>query len=594
MPKFSFISSSQDKQNQENQKIETRITSLDNFTLLSPNIDAGAGRSRQIIFAIGEFFSYLTKQTQYAKSESELRQYFSRQEKEIIGEQKNINAEIKQALEGLNNILTNQDLDWDEKINQSTDFVAQLSKLNSLVDKLTKNLEKLQSSATRVGKTIFDNKNAFREGVMESHAFILKQLKVAYGIEWQQWEIIAAKFAGLAGIIAPNTFVAIDATDQDHHTKTLAELKQQAIIESPQSLQIASQRLKGYYDLSSFLINVVNQYPHELLADGQIDKYHELRNAVLKTNGEEKQQGAKTPQTKQKKADLYLQIYQLLPSELKDQMNELRVVSAWIGNWDMFNWDLDNCGFCVRRGKDGKISIEPAMVDFGNSLFNGFGGAYKHNSKDLVNRAAKTQDVKPQDFDPEIGEKDQVIAGLMGFREEGAVDLLLSRFPRRLPFQALFAEENKHLLKFLSDCKDFDVEQISQGTLRGLYRIALISDQAIEKMVRKWYVFEGENLFNKVPQNADDQGFREKLTPDYLIKLMKDRRDDFVGKFKPLIQRYERHYEVDALATKYEVEAAAIDISSVKPIDLKPDKPGSFTSEFSATRLQKRLETQLS
>jgi hypothetical protein len=583
MPRFIFK-----PQDSKKKKLpdETRVVGLEKFTLLNPSIDAGAGRARQVIFAISEFFSYLINQTEYKKGEVQFRKTLTKQEKKLVEKQKQTIEEQGEIIKRIANLLNQEGetgalektailFKQNKDLTKIADLTTNLGELNSLAATLVSNLEKLRSASAILGHTAFDSKNAFREGVIESYAFILKQLKVNYGIEWQQWEIIAAKLAGLTGIITPNTLIAIDAQDEDHQARTLDKLKPKVVDEGDKSLQIASQRLKGYYDLSSFLLKIVNQFPHELLKAEDIEKYHELREQILLIQA---QDDSKTAENKKHKAALYLEIYQLLPTELKDQIDEMRVVSSWIGNWDMFNWDLDNCGFCVRHNQDGAVSIEPAMVDFGNSLFNGFGGVYKHLAQDKVNQPAKTKTIKPQDFDPEISDPDQVIEGLIGFEKAGSVDLLLDRFPRRLPFQDLFRAENNHLVKFLSDSKDFDIEQISQGTLRGLYRVSLVSDQAIENMVKKWYIFEGEELFNQIKENVQDQDFRAKLSPDYLIELMQDRRDDFVEKFRPLIRRYEAHYEMDAIATKHEVEAAAIDISSTKP--------RSFTTEiFSAQRL---------
>lgn len=554
MPKF-FVETSK-TQELSGFVPEDKIVGLENFVLMNPgsssvssNIDS---RSNQMTFANNAYFNQITD-TQYAKKD-----------KQFLQKAKANQVKVLKAIK--------TDLARDISVQEKA----------KLLEDLEIQVQKLADFEMEIGKTVLGKKRGFRDGVLESRAFVLKQLKIKYGIEWAQWEIIAAKFAGLTGIIAPNTSFAVNAQSDDQNRK-FEDTKQQVLQESTKSVQILSQRLKGYYDLSSFLLEVVNQYSAELLDPENIDQYLRLRSQILEIKKQEKEEGQKTDQTKIKKRDCYLEIYKMLPQGLKDQIDEMRVVSGYIGNWDMFNWDLDNCGLCVRHtdlkvkskndisGTEYKnvISIEPAMVDFGNSLFNGFGGVYKYLS-DTANQPAKKRSDKPKDYDPEIDKKDSVIEELMGFANGGAVDLLSSRLPRRLPFQDLFSSQNEQMVKFLSDSKDFDINQVSQGTLRGLYRISLIDDRAIESLVKKWYVFENEELFNKVDKNNQSK-LREELSPDYLIKLMQNRRDDIVNQFQPLIERYELHHAQDAMATKNEVNAAAFDVASVAPESFGPN-----------------------
>ena len=104
-----------------------------------------------------------------------------------------------------------------------------LQKLNTGTPR-RKREQRLSHRAQELRGIKFRDSNTFRGGVMESPYFVLKRTKPSYGIEWAQSEILAAKFAALTGILAPNNFIVVNSKENSQ-PQTIESLKKQALEE---------------------------------------------------------------------------------------------------------------------------------------------------------------------------------------------------------------------------------------------------------------------------------------------------------------------------------------------------------------------------
>lgn len=388
----------------------------------------------------------------------------------------------------------------------------------------------------------------------DTHTFRVKNV---HSNEWANLEIISAKYAGLTGIAVPWTIFNTDA-ENDNPELAKACLKRKDLNTKPAKTPfyfVASQRLRGYHDLSAFINYVYKkQLDHFFPENNEASK--QQRDTYIK-NYQELSRLRKLPEVhhaenKVKKHDCMVACYKLLPQELRDMMDEVYIISAWLGNWDLFNWDLDNVGYTVLHKEDGSVAISPAMIDFGDCLFAGLGGKLKRNGWEVANIAAKLQKNNPNDFDPEIPANKMILLSSAIFN--GCPGILLGSIPRRLPFEDLFIHNDKKVAECLNNMRTED-GSLSKGFVRGLYRISLVSDAAIDKVTNDWFHLGKE--INFASDKSEDHYAKEDL-----MKLMKQRRDYMLNVFAPEIENYVKQNQAEAAITKQEVEAETFDITN--------------------------------
>jgi len=181
-----------------------------------------------------------------------------------------------------------------------------------------------------------------------TNEFRIKENK--YGFGSVQSEILAAKYAGLTGIQAPFTLFAHGA--EKDNPGLIAKLPEEQ--KTDPVYFVASQRLKGYTDLSTFIDAVHNNalssertlFNH-ILPEGNPENRKLFFENYEKLKKLRELPDTNTAENKIKKRDCMLNCFKLMPQEIQDIVDESYAVSAWIGNWDMFNWNLENMGFTV-------------------------------------------------------------------------------------------------------------------------------------------------------------------------------------------------------------------------------------------------------
>ncbi len=414
-----------------------------------------------------------------------------------------------------------------------------------------------------------ENNNRFqcatKSGVNRNSSIF--RVKNVHSNEWANLEILSAKYAGLTGIAVPWTVFCTGA--ERDNPALAADCQKRKDIETlgdKPNYFVASQRLKGYHDLSTFIDYIHDNQLDAFFPTGDaesdqkraefVGRYNEL--ALLKTDP-----APNTAENKIKKRDCMIACFGLMPQEIKDMMDEAFVVSAWLGNWDMFNWDLTNMGFTVLHKEDGSAAIFPAIIDFGNCLNAGFGGKHKDDSLDVANTAAKLYSENPthprhSDYDPSPIRPISRIEAAMFSAIPG---LALASIPRREPFEALFLHNDEQVVKCLENRRDGNGE-LSKGFMRGLYRIASITDSAIDTVTNEWF-----HLGEAINYTSTDPSSHS--TKEQMAGLMKQRKDYICNRFAPEIEQYE--YISEALETKKEVFDSIFDLTGqeILPIPLQ-------------------------
>ncbi len=405
------------------------------------------------------------------------------------------------------------------------------------------------STAGEKAKSIYKrHKGSVLHEEDSSNSFFVKD---THSNEWTNLEIIAAKFAELTGITVPHTVFAADFDEIDEELKQSSkkrkDYKPSDKEEGKVKYFVASQRLMGYRDLSSF-IHFMNRNKHSLVATDQIDAFDLAYEALKQASHKEC-----PSERKEARRDAILQIFKFLPQQLKDNFDEMYAMSMWLGNWDILNFELENCGFCVIHEKDGSISISPAMVDFGNSLYAGFGGKHKEDSLPAANIRAKKPETHPNDYDPEIPDSKMIKAYASAF-SKGCEMVRLGNTPRRLPFEGLFKDIDNLTRDMLSDKQQQAPDKLSKGFLRGIYRISLISDEAIDAIADKWF-----HLGQEINYCYEDK----KYTKADLAEAMKGRRDHLKELFAPYIESEKAKDRNGFLIVEREVKEAGKEFAGV-------------------------------
>lgn len=394
-------------------------------------------------------------------------------------------------------------------------------------------------------------------------------------------EILAAKLAGLTGIAVPWTTFGVAFEDNNKKfrrallkRKDAKPLQQEEGLVGNQSGDekqlnyfIASQSLSGYRDFSRFMNFVFNNLEY-IITDPALQKtfsesrsrFKELEDAHLPS-----------PERKLKQAELVAKMLHCFPQGLKDQLDEIYLVSIWLGNWDILNFEFGNIGYQVRYNRDMKtgekhlpikngdgevydfISIAPAIVDFGNCLVTGFGGKLKADSLEDANRPAKRTENAAGDEDPDLDDAHKIKSEDAGFSRQCEM-LRLESIPRRLPFEKLFCGLDKSIQSLLNNGKQDKSVPLSKGFLRGVYRVTSVSDEAIEKVVDEWF-FLGKEKGDVNIYQQDKAISKEELTD-----ILKSRRDHLKGVFKAPLQEYCRANRSDVLSTDWEMDNASRDI----------------------------------
>jgi hypothetical protein len=296
---------------------------------------------------------------------------------------------------------------------------------------------------------------------------------------------------------------------------------------------IASKMLDNYMDFSSF-VHFVNEHKRKLITPENLADFDKYYAELLKTDDDD----TELPATRKvKRRDILFKIYELYPEEIRHSFEEMYATAIWLGNWDFLNSELENCGWRAYEKEDGTLSIKPAMVDFGNCLFTGFSGRHKEDSLERANQRAKNEQTHPDNYDPVIPVEKQISEHSAGFSKICEM-LLLRNTPRREPFEELFKKTDNMIYDLLQNKQSNGSQLISRGFLRGIYRISLISDEAIEKTVNNWFHF-GDGL--------DFADKNKTYSAQDLIEIMKARRkhltDNFAGQIAEAKEKYPAEFK---------------------------------------------------
>lgn len=359
-------------------------------------------------------------------------------------------------------------------------------------------------------------------------------LKRPHHDEAANLEILSAKLMALTGIKTPKTFFCPSKRTEEKF------------------VYIASQRIKGYRDLSSFLTDFLEQRSASVLGYGKKAEYLNLLEKLktLKEQGNE-------ADIKKRRIGLYSQIYQLLPQVLKDSFNELYACSLWLGHWDFLNFSMDNCGFVVEHKKKGDkkyVDISASMVDFGNCLYSGFKGERKRYSYSYANMPAKQKLSNPKDYDPEL-DKEHKISSNSAIFDSYFQNITLENIPRRLPFEGLFDEVNQLIQKKISGkietAKGKEFATI-KGFVKGIYRLSKLSDADIKDVVGKWFHIGGDDIKYKDSDNFFDE--------DSLSKVLIARRDKVIQLFSKELEHFTLAYKNEAREIDGSIKTATCEI----------------------------------
>jgi hypothetical protein len=414
-------------------------------------------------------------------------------------------------------------------------------------------------------------KQTLRGTNQETPVFYVKN---THSNHWTQNEVITAKFLALTGIVVPWTVFGEGFEEKNIKLRKASAQRKDSGSKPPEvpNYFVASQRLRGYEDLSLFIRNTVYKHKESFFPNPARLAEFEQKYGELKILEEAPHQELDIAELKVQKRDLRIAIFHLLPPEFKEMLDEIYVNSLWLGNWDMFNWDLTNTGFtvrhfdpavnseylkkpsnpldaCIHKG----IVITPASIDFGNCLDAGYNGKVKSQSFERANIEAKEKDKKPDDYDPPIPPQAHIQPWAVRFDSKPIP--LLSTIPRRLPFEKLFSQSDVQLLHTLSDRAPTDTP-FPKGIARGLYRLSLIPDAAIDAISQAWWHL-GTQLNHSEPDKVPP-------THEEISKTMKERRDCLCSHFRAQIKSYCNQNHADALETKREAQAAIYDLTKEK------------------------------
>lgn len=407
-------------------------------------------------------------------------------------------------------------------------------------------------------------------------------------------EILSAKLAGALGIHAPWTVFFQGAEEVRDLGDNIAKRKDKDFLTGKPNYCIASQHLKGYHDLSSFIgyvhNNIESFFPEK--EEGSVDRRQEFSVCYRELQRLKTLPDTNSVENKIRKRDCMIACFKLMPEPIRDMMDELFAVSSFLGNWDMFNWSMENMGFTILHNVDGTANIFPAMVDFGNCLRAGFGGRCKEDSLEAANTAAKKyseEQANPRhyDYDPEITPEFRIQAAMFS----AIPGLALASIPRRLPFADLFQHNDAQVVKCIENRRDGS-GKLSQGFLRGLYRIACVTDETIDKIVSDWlHVGEGEAI------NYTSEHPADRYTKQEMADLLKARKAYICRTFTPEIERYVTENQFESEITRKEVSKASEAISGLRERSLFRSSssldllsPHNLTSQQSLERLKAEMQ----
>ncbi|MDB2414445.1 hypothetical protein N9W34_01590 [Rickettsiales bacterium] len=382
-------------------------------------------------------------------------------------------------------------------------------------------------------------------------------VKNTHSNEWTALEILAAKFASLTGITVPETLFG-EYFERSNETLKKATLNRKDKEKTSHPFFVNSKRLKGYRDIST-LIDYIDQAKEIIFEESEkkaefVEKYKAHKKFVNSDN-----KNMNPAERKMINRDNLTELFLMLPTEFTDQFDRLHAISIWLGNWDLLNFDLENCGVTIMHFNN-HIEIEAAMVDFGNCLFAGFGGKHKSDSFQSANREAKIPATHPNSFDPRIlampdisisyydDETESLIED--DFEEtsknnKGDIPKEVAKFskecemigsgtmPRRLPFEKLIEKNSQQM-----DIMESGDASFSKGFMYGIYSIACISDEAIEGTTKKWFKLSKDGPVNFC--------YDREYTAEDIIDIMKSRRDHLQDLFSAYIDKYKQENPEDA------------------------------------------------
>lgn len=378
-------------------------------------------------------------------------------------------------------------------------------------------------------------------------------IKNAHSNEWVNLEILAGKLAGLSGILLPWTILASGFEAISSFPESLGKRKDRNEMGDRPYYFIASQRLKGFRDLIN-IPELLDNNKHVFYRDPNqrvvFEKYYKEFTSL------EKHKCTSSTEFKTKRIEIFSKLYKTFPLKIRDMIEESFAVSIWLGNWDFLNFDLENIGITALYSGN-KLIIEPAMVDMGNCLYAGFDGKHKENSFDIANKRAKTSETNPGDDDPEIDESHKIPKYAAQFGSKTYMQDI-KNMPRRLPSEPILQDISDEIYKFL-DPSTREHATLSEGFIRGLYRVSKIPDKAIKTTIDEWFM-----LGSKINYSYSDQ---HHYTKEELFTVMSQRRDHLVDLFNDPITYYSKKNKYNAMITDKELRDAVKDITGIDMIN---------------------------
>jgi hypothetical protein len=209
------------------------------------------------------------------------------------------------------------------------------------------------------------------------------------------------------------------------------------------NIHVASPMITGYCDLGEFLLTQAWRF----LSPERKSEYEAIKRKIVEIDSAVRTAGSVTDVDKIAKLVELKNIYSLLPSYCKHEIEKAFGASKFIGNWDFANLSLANIGCRFRLDKDGEIvHFESVFVDFGNSGVIGFGGEHKDKSLGRANTEAKSKTPTAKDFDVTLRLSEEEVALLEKIKSsinETANKTISEKLRRDLPTEYLVTLEQE-------------------------------------------------------------------------------------------------------------------------------------------------------
>jgi hypothetical protein len=352
--------------------------------------------------------------------------------------------------------------------------------------------------------------------------------------------VMMSKFMALTGLATPRTHLIL-GVDQKLEVEGLAPPRNPNDPE-PEHVWVASEMEHTFQDLGKFLLNNITEYipnnstgtlkaaqdlkdSHAFYIKKEATLILEASDEVKELLGKQKPDKDLTPRqieelrpirlAKLKQLEALKQLYQLLPQDLKYEIEVAYHASQWIANWDFMNFSMYNTGFI----KDESGRRKSMVVDYGNSGPAGFKGQTKDHSHASAIARAKVQDPLPSN--ETLGKEDAEFSTHIAPSISG-----IGSLPRTGPFnhvvEELVAAESHLRGDVHSPYPGTHLPKPFHPALEVAYRLRGISDSDILNTAKQHWPF------GKTPEF---QIGHEYYTAESIAHIMIARKNEFVARF---------------------------------------------------------------